>query len=518
MQKKSLKNRLNINFSEEPKMSVFDCFSFFNEFDLLDIRLSELDEIVDYFIICESSYNYMGKSKNLFFQENSKHYKKYAHKIIHIPVLSFPEDLDQFKRDAYQREQMMSVIQRAQPDDLIIHTDIDEIPTLDAIRAAKEFNGITYFSMNMYQYYLNMLERKGWWHPYAIQKKHIDYLKNINEQKNITSTDWSYYLFSYMRYNLLHDAQELSIPAQIREESGWHFTNMGGLDALEKKFHAYAHSDDPWPNLMKDRNRLKQQIDIGARIFRFDEMAEYVPVDNTFPKYILENIEYFQDKGYIKDIYDAHKTLQELFCKVRRSYALKEVGNPTPQEDLCYLPALRFLEFALCDEHSVPVDQNRLPLPLPKGVLVSEGKKATQSSICAWSNGSSCTEDATNVLSGAPTGLFSCHTEQEHNPWWMVDLESIYDISEIRVFNRIFPDSAYEEILKRLNTLQISTSEDGKIFTTIYLHQNEQLIGGLDGKPLIFSPKNTTKARFVKLSLNDFQCLHLDKVYIYRKS
>ncbi|MCP1202025.1 discoidin domain-containing protein [Acetobacter oryzoeni] len=498
-------------------MAVFDCFSFFNEFDLLDIRLAELDEVVDYFVICESSYNYMGKKKNLFFQENNSRYKKYAHKIIYLPILSFPEGLDQFKRDAYQREQMMRIVQRAQPDDLIIHTDIDEIPTLDAIRFAKKFDGITYFSMNMYQYYFNLLERKGWWHPYAIQKKYINILDSLNREKNITENDWNFYLFTYMRYTLLHEAYHLSIPVTVRNDSGWHFTNMGGLDALEKKFHAYAHSDDPWPNLMKDRNRLKQQIDIGTRIFRFDELAEYVPVDKTFPKYILENVEYFQKNGYIRNIYDAHKTLQELFVKVRRSYALREVGNPVPQEELNYLSALRFLEFALCDEHPIPVDQNRLPQPLPKGMLVSEGKQATQSSICAWSKGRTCAEDATNALSGTPTGLFSCHTEQEQNPWWMADLESIYDISEIRVFNRIFPNSSDHEVLKRLSTLQISVSEDGKIFKTIYLHQSDYLIGGLDGKPLIFSPKTATKARFVKLSLNDFQCLHLDKVYIYKK-
>ncbi|KXV75586.1 galactose-binding domain-containing protein [Acetobacter cerevisiae] len=498
-------------------MAIIDCFSFFNEFDLLDIRLAELNDVVDHFILCESTYTYMGQPKPLHFLENKERYKKYAHKIIHVPVTDYPENINQFQRDAFQREKMMDVIRHCSPDDLIIHTDIDEIPRVEAIKSAAGFDGITYMSMWMYQYYLNLLERKDWWHGYAIPKKHLDRIcsfKNAQFSSGDIKEKENYFL-TFIRYALIYEANQINISFQIRENSGWHFTNMGGLPALEKKFHSYAHADDPWPNLMKDRNRLKQQIDIGARIFHFEGLAEYFPIDTTFPRFVQENIKSLTKKGYIGDIYAAHKNLQKMYIKMRRNYALRDIANSNQQEDFCYLKPLRFLEFVLCEQDAPPIDMDRLPIPLPKGKLISEGKKATQSSRCAWSKGATCEEDASQVLIGSPTGQANCHTDLEENPWWTVDLEKVHQLSEIRIFNRVFPDDEDHSVMKRLQTLQISTSTDGKIYRTIYFHDNKHLIGGLDGKPLIFTISKAVNARFVRLSLNEKNCLHLDKVYIY---
>lgn len=496
-------------------MAVIDCFSFFNEFDILDIRLAELNDVVDYFVICESTYTYMGQPKPLHFMENKERYRQYANKIIHVPITKYPDNINQFQRDAYQREGMMAIIKDCHPDDLVIHTDIDEIPRVEAIKAAMDFDGITYMSMWMYQYYLNLLERKDWWHGYIIPKKYIDQIIDFKLKEQAQGKEWEGYFLTFARYALIYEASRMNIHTQIRENSGWHFTNMGGLDVLEKKFHSYAHADDPWPNLMKNRSRLKQQIDLGVRIFHFEKLAEYVPIDETFPRFIQENIQSLIEKGYIADIYNIHKNLQEMYIKLRRNYCLRDIANSEPQEDFCYLKPLKFLEFALCEHDGLPVNVNHLPIPYAKHELVSEGKNAFQSSRCVWSKGATVEEDASFVVVGAPTGQASCHTDIEDNPWWMVDLGGLYPISEVRVFNRIFPEDENHTVMKRLSTLQISVSVDGDIYRTIYFHNNKSLIGGLDGKPLIFVLEHPVDARFVRLSLNDRTCLHLDKVYVY---
>ena len=72
-------------------MGIYDCFIFFNELDLLEIRLSELYNYVDYFVIVEANKTFKGKSKPFYFEENKQKYKKYLDKIIHVKVYDMPK-------------------------------------------------------------------------------------------------------------------------------------------------------------------------------------------------------------------------------------------------------------------------------------------------------------------------------------------------------------------------------------------------------------------------------------------
>ncbi|WP_215755408.1 discoidin domain-containing protein [Acetobacter sp. P5B1] len=505
---------------------VIDCFSFFNEYDLLEMRLEELDPIVDYFVICEARYTYTGKEKELNFLKNEKKYAKYAKKIIHIAIEKFPEGLTAAEIDAYQREEMMKEIRKFEPDDLIMHSDVDEIPRVDSVKKAIDFDGITFFVMDMYQYYFNMRERTNWDSAYAVKAKYFSMLLEDGNQKNIRDLQVKDfqglilknippYLLTFLRYDFRRKLNEYKIPVQAEKNAGWHFTNIGDLDFLEKKFQSYAHAGDPWPSLMQDKRRMKQQIDIGVRIFQFENLAEYVEVDETFPAYIYRNRKALSQKGMLRNMYEAYKNLQKMYVKMRRDFCLNDIRSKEVKEDFCYLTPLNFLNLALCDTNSRPVDIHKLPISQPKGILLSAHKKATQSSICEWSCFPNVVSDATNALIGNPTGHFSCHTDLEENPWWAVDLAEVKSIFEIRVFNRVFPLSESNSIKKRLQTIQISVSDNGKVYRTIYLHDADEMIGGVDGTPLIVLPKRDIQARFVKISLNERQCLHLDKVFVY---
>ena len=116
---------------------VYDCFQFYNEFDVLEIRLAELDPLVDHFVLVEATHTHTGKPKPLHFTENRKRYERYAHKIIHVVIDDLPlDDPSHFARDIHQREAILRGLGGAQPDDRILFSDCDEIPKPHLLRKA----------------------------------------------------------------------------------------------------------------------------------------------------------------------------------------------------------------------------------------------------------------------------------------------------------------------------------------------------------------------------------------------
>jgi hypothetical protein len=139
---------------------------------------------------------------------------------------------------------------------------------------------------------------------------------------------------------------------------------------------------------------------------------------------------------------------------------------------------------------------------------VAKGKKATQSSLSEWST----SEGPNGAINGNKTGGFGFHTLCEENPWWMVDLGEIYDISEIAIYNRIDarPD--------RSKTLVVSASIDGNDWIAVYDHNGRPPFGGIklvNGRPPILITLDGVRARFVRLQLAEKTYLHLDEVEIY---
>jgi hypothetical protein len=140
--------------------------------------------------------------------------------------------------------------------------------------------------------------------------------------------------------------------------------------------------------------------------------------------------------------------------------------------------------------------------PLEDNIALN--KPAQQSSTSRWSK----PNDAQGAVNGIKTGRFGFHTDKESNPWWQVDLETLYVLSEVRVYNRIDTDR------ERANTLLISVSPDNYNWQQIYLNQPNNIFGGIDGKPLIV-PINSTITRFLRVELNQENYLHLDQVEIF---
>ena len=106
-------------------MKIYDCFIFFNENLLTEIRLNLLDDYVDYFVICESQYDHRGNFKGYLF--NQKKFMKFEKKIIYLKIDSFPQNIGVWERQDFQRDYLKNGLLNADKDDLIIYSDADEI-------------------------------------------------------------------------------------------------------------------------------------------------------------------------------------------------------------------------------------------------------------------------------------------------------------------------------------------------------------------------------------------------------
>ena len=175
-------------------MKIYDCFQFFDEEMLLDLRLNVMDKYVDKFVITEATYMHNGKPKKLNFDINK--YSKFKDKIIYIVVDSQPPNLfkiydrdnnkndrrgqklvlNGYKRDNYQREMAADSLKNIEPDDWIIINDIDEIPDLEDINFNKIKNKIVIFKQQMFYYKFNLLYPDFPWYGSKACKKNILYL------------------------------------------------------------------------------------------------------------------------------------------------------------------------------------------------------------------------------------------------------------------------------------------------------------------------------------------------------
>ena len=141
-------------------MKVIDCFIFYNELDMLEFRLNELNDVVDYFVLVECIKTHSNKDKELYFENNKNRFSKFLDKIIHIIVKdNIPQTSRAWDREEYQRYCIHEGINKLNlnSDDIIIIADLDEIPDAKTVLNIKNNNGldgIYYLEMDLYYYNL----------------------------------------------------------------------------------------------------------------------------------------------------------------------------------------------------------------------------------------------------------------------------------------------------------------------------------------------------------------------------
>jgi beta-1,4-mannosyl-glycoprotein beta-1,4-N-acetylglucosaminyltransferase len=230
-------------------MNIYDCFMYFDEDLLLDIRLNSLNKYVKKFIITEATYTHNGTKKNLNF--DIKKFKKFEDKIIYIVVDEQPKNililnekdskekrgqkliLNGMARDYFQRENLSRGIKEANDSDLILISDLDEIPNLESLEFDKIKNNIIIFEQKMFYYKLNLYyEDYNWFGTKATKKSNFlspQWIRNIKGKRYPAwrIDTW----FSKKKYSNLF----------FVKNGGWHFTCLRTPEELEKKLLNFAH-------------------------------------------------------------------------------------------------------------------------------------------------------------------------------------------------------------------------------------------------------------------------------------
>lgn len=299
-------------------MKVFDCFMYYDEDLILDLRLNYLNDYVDKFIIVESTYTHSGQSKKLLF--DIKKYSKFKEKINYIILNKLPTDLftinigdsdhkknskiilNAMKRENLQRQTLLKGLNLASHNDLIIISDIDEIPNLEDNDITKIKNKIIFFKQKYFHYKFNLKLEKTYWHgSRACKKKHL-----ISPQwlRNIKDKDYSLWRIDTFFFNLINQNTKKYKNIKFIENGGWHFSNLKNPVDIEKKMKTYAHHREYEVNpvnaekikeIIKERKAI-YNLGVDKRENKFDLSQKLMVADIAeLPSYIAKNIEKYKD-------------------------------------------------------------------------------------------------------------------------------------------------------------------------------------------------------------------------------
>lgn len=267
-------------------MKIYDCFTFFNEFDLLELRLRELYDHVDYFVLVEGNRTFQNQEKPFYYNENKTRFNEWRDKIVHIRLMDMPVDGDPWGRERHQRDAIVRGLTKADGNDIIMIGDVDEIPRVETItQLRKSTQSIWGFRMPLFNFKFNyMMHTQDYYSVWsgAIRKSALGSPEDFRRMRHILNE---------CTYNFSDNN------VQIIEHAGWHFTYLGNEDFAKTKIQSFAHDETNKPEILNQLD-IEDSIARGVGIIRTNEDYRFMPVavDDYFPNTIFNNIEEFKDK------------------------------------------------------------------------------------------------------------------------------------------------------------------------------------------------------------------------------
>ena len=276
-------------------MKIYDCFIFYNELDLLELRLRELENVVDFFVLVEATKTHRGKEKPLYFDENKERFKRWKSKIIHIIVKDMPKPGRTYgsnwkinsllkggawELEAYQKKQIARGLKKCKDDDIIMMSDLDEIPNPKKIpEMIKKIDSekIVFFKLKLYYYYLNGEVNSYWDGPKACR------FKTLKEYFNLDMDNFRHLWNLPLRIKMFFGKKIYRI-----KNGGWHFSFLGNEENIANKIASICHFEND-TSYFKNKKRLKESIEKGLDLFGRDQKIRYVKIDETFPETIVKN-------------------------------------------------------------------------------------------------------------------------------------------------------------------------------------------------------------------------------------
>lgn len=245
---------------------IIDCFTFFNEFDLLRIRWEELKNSVGAFVLSESTMTFSGKSKDPLFQDSGVNYPN----VTGVVIDDMPQTGSAWNRESLQRIKIMEYLDQYSDDDIVMISDVDEIPHHEVVDQLEET--------------LTEFERVRFVHP--------TFYYYLNGKRCDAKCGGAARLGTLRKNGLnLQNLRTGSGDYKCKTETiknGWHFSYLGGVEAIQEKLQSFSHTEYNKPKYL-DETHLKTKIEDGKDILNRSKPISYVPIDNSWPRYVVEN-------------------------------------------------------------------------------------------------------------------------------------------------------------------------------------------------------------------------------------
>lgn len=244
---------------------LYDCFLFCDELELLDVRLHELSDIVDHFVLVEATSTFSGRPKPLHFDHARTEFAAFEQRIVHVVVDDLPSG-DAWTRERHQRNAVLRGLVGCRADDQVLLSDLDEIPRACIVERALHRTGIRLLQQSFYYYWLNCRMACDWLSPR---------------------------LACYADVLRLSPTSLRGAEGEIVANGGWHFSFMGGVQRIQSKLRSFSHQEFNCPPYV-DEDHIERAMANGTDLFgRPDMRFEFVPLDESYPRYILDHADRF---------------------------------------------------------------------------------------------------------------------------------------------------------------------------------------------------------------------------------
>ncbi len=230
---------------------IFDCFTFSDELDLLELRLRVSAPHVDHFVLVEATQTFSGKEKPLHYELNRSRFSTWSDRIRHIVVDDLPiSSGNRWDSEVHQRNSILRGLDGATPDDVVIVSDVDEIIDPEVLPALRDIEGLTGLEMPSTFRFANWLRPSD---QFSLAARAMPFrtVEHPHNQRN------------HMR------------PERVIADAGRHFTGLGTVDRLVSKFESYAHSELDTPG-QKSLAYLERAERMGMDVFS-RELVTVVP-------------------------------------------------------------------------------------------------------------------------------------------------------------------------------------------------------------------------------------------------
>ncbi len=285
---------------------IIDTFPFNQDFNTLKIRLAELNDVVDLFVVAESSYTHSGKPKPLFLSENIDKFRSYSKKIIVVHNKQKYITKNPRIRELRQRELITAHLKnyKLTKNDLIIHSDCDEIPRRtvieDLVKVKSSYNII--LELSNYSTRLNLYA--GLWprvrvvsgenfksvaklrqdiflyENYDLRRHHVPIIRVPDYWTHRKFGLWVFPQILFSKPNL-----------EIIENGGWHFNNLFPLEKIIEKVESFSHQE---LNTNEIKLQIAKRYQLGRDILHGTQF-HFVPIDETFPEAVYKNQKSWSD-------------------------------------------------------------------------------------------------------------------------------------------------------------------------------------------------------------------------------